>query len=183
MANTEADKIDPLEKAKRAFVSAESFLEVAKVLLDAVEQGHTRILTLALATNSSFALEMYLKSLLLVENGDAPRTHDIHDLFHALKESTRRDLTTDHDKWVSEHPGFVEQATKEGLPTDLEELLKLGKDAFSKFRYSHEKIPSETNWGLNALSFCVSQRLLQLHPEWKTALDELAKEVARKRAD
>jgi hypothetical protein len=163
MANTEADKIDVLEKAKRAFVTAEAFLEAVHVLVQAVNQGHTRILTLVQATNAAFTLEMYLKSLLLVENGEAEHTHDIYDLFHALKKPTQDELTKEHAKLISD---------------DLEELLKLGRDTFSKFRYAHEKIPSNTVWGLNNLTRCVRTRLLTLHPEWERALDELAQEGA-----
>jgi hypothetical protein len=160
--------------AKRAFVTAEAFLEICKVSLGARKAGNMRILNLAMATNAAFALEMYLKCLLLLENGEAPpRTHDVQDLFHALNESTQSDLTKDHKKFFHDTPTAVEQARVSGTPTKLEELLKLGRHAFVDFRYAHEQIPSDTDWALNGLTYCVRERLLKQQPELKTALDEL----------
>ena len=110
---------------KLAFVSAETFLEILQVLAAAIQSGNTRVLTLALATNAAFSLEMYLKCLLLLEEGRAPYEHDIHRLFHALSESTQSELSEAHESFVSSNPSFVEQARRTGSPTDLEELLKL----------------------------------------------------------
>jgi hypothetical protein len=159
---------------KFAFLSGEAFLEICKVLIAAIKSGNTRILTLAIATNAAFSLEMYLKCLLLLEHGQAPRVHDIYDLFHALSSSTQSELTKDHEKFVNSNPLFLEQACQTGSTTDLEELLKLGRNAFTDFRYAHEQIPSGTVWGLNGLTFCVCQRILKLRPDWKTALQEAA---------
>ena len=159
--------------SKLAFVSAETFLEVIKVLAAAIQSGNTRILTLALATNAAFSLEMYLKCLLLLEEGRAPHEHDIHRLFHALSQSTQSELIEAHKNFVSSNPSFVEQARQTESPTDLENLLKLGRNAFTDFRYAHERIPSETVWGLNGLTKCVRERILELQPSWNSALQEV----------
>ena len=160
--------------SKLAFVTAEAFLEVCKVLNKAIESGNTRILTLAMATNAAFSLEMYLKCLLLLEKGHASRSHDIHDLFHALSESTQAQLTKDHQDFVDSHSSFTVQARQTGSPNNLEELLNLGRNTFTDFRYAHERIPSKTIFGLNGLTFCVRERILKLRPDWKSALEEIA---------
>lgn len=159
---------------KLAFVSAETFFEICKVLHTAIQSGNTRILTLAMATNAAFSLEMYLKCLFLLEEGRAPRGHDIHRLFHALSHSTQSELTEAHENFVSSNPSFVQRARRTQSPTDLETLLRLGRSAFTDFRYAHERIPSETVWGLNGLIKCVRERILELQPSWNSALREVA---------
>jgi hypothetical protein len=157
-----------------AFVSAEAFLEVCKVLTAAYQGGNTRILAQAMATNAAFSLETYLKCLLLLEKGDAPHGHDLHCLFHALSQSTQSELTKHHEEFLNSNPSFVAKARQTGLPTNLEELLKLGRNAFTDFRYAYERIPSETDFALNGLTYCVRQRILKLRPCWNSALQEIA---------
>jgi HEPN domain len=151
--------------SKLAFTSAEAFLEVCKVLWAANKSGNTRILTLAVATNASFALEMYLKCLLILEQGQAPREHDLHKLFHALSSMTQSQLTKDHEGYLK----------SKGWPIDdLEELLKRGRNAFADFRYAHEQVPTGTDFRLNNLTYCVRERILKAQPEWRSALQEIA---------
>jgi hypothetical protein len=171
MAEKQQKKLDP---EKKAFVSAEAFLEVCKVLVAAIQSGNRGILALTLATNASFTLEMYLKCLLSLEQGQAPRGHDLHKLFHVLSSTTQSELTKDHEGFLNSKPELVARARKLGLPTDLEELLKRGRNAFTDFRYAHEQIPSGTDFALNGLTYCVRQRILKLRPDWVSALQEIA---------
>jgi HEPN domain-containing protein len=170
MAAKNKGKPDP----RLAFVSAEAFLEVCKVLVAALEAGNTRILSLAMATNAAFSLEMYLKCLLLLETGNALWGHDLYDLFRTLSESTRSELTRAHEEFVESNPALMERLSQEGLATDLEQLLKRGRSAFSDFRYAHEQIPLNTDFALNGLTYCVRERILMLRPEWKSALQDIA---------
>jgi hypothetical protein len=182
MAANQEGKPDP-EKVFRAFLSAEAFLEICKVMVAALENGNFRILSLGLATNAAFALEMYLKCLLLLESGLAARGHDLYNLFHKLDQSTQSDLTKDHEEFLKRNQAFVAKAQETGLPTDLEELLKLGRSAFTDFRYAHEQVPSETDFALNGLTYCVRQRILKKQPKWESALQDVADaEFAKLRA-
>jgi hypothetical protein len=167
MAAKQKGKPDP----KLAFLNAEAFLEVCKVLIVALQNGRP-ILGLALATNAAFALEMYLKCLMLLEQGHARYGHDLHNLFHSLSQSTQSELTREHEKFVKSDPAYMARVSKEGLPTNLEELLRLGRNAFTDFRYAHEQIPSKTDFALNPLTYCVRERILKLQPEWRSALKE-----------
>jgi hypothetical protein len=161
-------------EARLAFLSAEAFLEVCKVLTAALRAGNRRVLSLALATNAAFSLEMYLKCLLLLEQGLAARGHDIHALFHSLSSSTRSELTRAHEKFAGSNSALMERLSQEGLPTNLEELLKRGRNAFTDFRYAHEQIPSKTDFALNGLTKCVRERILELQPSWDLALQDIA---------
>jgi hypothetical protein len=149
-------------------------LEVGKFLVAELDRGNTRILPHTLATNASFALELYLKCLLSLEQGQMPHGHDLHELFHALSDTTQSELTRDHRKFLCSQPELVVRARMLGLPTDLEELLKLGKNAFIDFRYAHERISPGTDFALNGLTYCVRQRILKLQPSWGSALQEVA---------
>jgi hypothetical protein len=162
-----------------AFLSAEAFLEVCKVMTAALRAGNTRILSLALATNAAFSLEMYLKCLLLLEQGLAARGHDIHALFHSLSSSTQSELTRAHEKFVESNSALMERLSQEGLPTNLEDLLKRGRNAFTDFRYAHEQIPSKTDFALNGLTKCVRERILELQPSWDSALQDIADAEAK----
>lgn len=74
MAEKQQGKPDP---KKKAFVSAEAFLEVGTLLVAELHRGNTRILAHTLVTNVSFALELYLKCLLSLEQGRMPRGHNL----------------------------------------------------------------------------------------------------------
>jgi HEPN domain-containing protein len=163
----EKQKSEP--DVKLVFLNAEAFLEVSKVALDASNKGNTKILNLALATTTSFALEIYLKCLLLLETGNAPRDHDLYNLFHSLKSATQSELTKDHEKFVKLNPAFKARLTEEGLPLDLEELLKRGRNAFVDFRYAYEHDPVRSDFALNGLTKCVREQILKIQPDWDSA--------------
>jgi hypothetical protein len=61
-----------------------------------------------------------------------------------------------------------------GLPSDLEELLKRGRNAFVDFRYAFEQITPKTDFALNGLTYCVRERILKSQPKWESALQDTA---------
>jgi HEPN domain-containing protein len=169
VATKDARKLD----AKSAFLTAEAFLEVCKAILEERKRGNTRMLNLALATNAAFSLEIYLKCLLLLEEGDARRGHDIYKLFHELNSSTQSELTKAHDAFVRSKPSLVSEMRGKRLSTDLKELLKRGRNAFVNFRYTYEQVTPKSDFALNGLTYCIRERILKLRPEWKSALADV----------
>jgi HEPN domain-containing protein len=170
MAAEEKRKLD----LKLVFLNAEAFLEVCKVIVEARKSGNTKMLNLALATNAALSLETYLKCLLFLEEGRAPRVHDLHWLFNALCPSTQSELKKAHEEFVNGNPSLVSEMRRTGLPSDLEELLKRGRNAFVDFRYAYEQIAPKTDFALNGLTYCVRERILKLQPKWKSALQDVA---------
>ena len=69
-------KLDP----KHAFFTAEGFRDSAKLIFEARKAGNL-LLGVPIVTNSAFALEMYLKCLLFLENGKQHAGHDLYKLF------------------------------------------------------------------------------------------------------
>ncbi|MDQ6809767.1 MAG: hypothetical protein M3Z64_10170, partial [Verrucomicrobiota bacterium] len=139
------------EKAKNAFLSGEAFLHACHLLARAIEHGEP-VLSLVLATNSAFSLEMFLKSVLLIEQRVEVRGHDVHELFHRLLSATKERLTQAHAEFVQENPIFANNARLLGVSLELENLLERGRNAFVDFRYAHERLPVDTVWGLNGFT-------------------------------
>ena|SRR5690625_4251244 len=68
----------------------------------------------------AFSCELYLKLLHLIDLDEPTRGHSLHDLFSALPERTRSDLTD-----LCKNP-------------ETETLIHSVSDSFSKWRYQHE---------------------------------------------
>lgn len=99
-------------------------------------------LVVAQIVNSSFASELYLKCIILIETGDVPRGHDLAKLFDKLKRETKDSIES---KWNTERAkrsaAFDEIDRRAGSPvtarTLLDALTKEGR-AFEIWRYGYE---------------------------------------------
>lgn len=80
----------------------------------------------ALLTNVSFACELYLKHLLLANNIDCRREHNLYKLFKKLPEKFQEDLK-------SKHP--CGNISRSDFELSLDEVGK----AFTIFRYMYER--------------------------------------------
>jgi hypothetical protein len=154
-------KINP----KHAFFTAEGFRETAMLAYDARKKGNL-LLGIPTVTNAAFALEMYLKCLLVVEGGNQKSGHDLQKLFMDLSPETQTELTKAHDNFVKEHPIFAAKIKIKGQRTDLKSLLSHARGAFVNFRYMSEKPAGESGWGLSGFTRIVRDRILAYHPDW-----------------
>jgi HEPN domain-containing protein len=113
--------------------SAESFLKAADRCLNGckVEVG-MEMLTVPGAVCASFACELYLKYILLVENGEAARGHRLADLFRKCSKEI--------------------QSAVAALRADIVDILQRNTSQFVEIRYHHER---------ECISFC-QQELLQV---------------------
>jgi hypothetical protein len=153
-------------KAEDAFRSADAFAIACGVLHTESQAPRAVILTFVLATLEALTVEMYLKSLLLMEKNEYRRGHDLYKLFKFLGPQTRDELSKAHDSYILKHQSFLAQAKRSNYPTDLESLLIRGRHSFSDFRYPHEQKGSKTVFGLHGLGVCIRQRIIAVHPEW-----------------
>jgi HEPN domain-containing protein len=112
--------------------SASSFLKAADRCLNGckVEEG-TEMLTVPGAVCASFSCELFLKYILLVENGEEVRGHDLADLFKKCSKEIQTALTERN--------------------TSILTILERNNTQFVEARYHHEK---------ESISFC-QQELLQ----------------------
>ena len=105
----------------------------------------------ASATMLAFALELYLKSLLLLCRCPVPKTHNLVTLYRRLPDKQRQTILAIYDKSAE---GFAPDACvismsvgqgdeddlhgNAALDASLEAVLDRCKDAFENWRYFHE---------------------------------------------
>ncbi len=106
----------------------------------------------AAATMLAFALELYLKSLLLLCNCRVKKTHDLLVLYRDLPEKQRQTILAIYDKSAdgfAPDAGVISMSIGQGgkddaaafdapLDASLEAVLDRYKDAFDDWRYFHE---------------------------------------------
>lgn len=155
-------------KAEDAFRSADAFAIACGVLQTESNAGRAVILRFVAATLEALTVELYLKSLLLMEDNEFHRGHDLYKLFKFLSAKTRAELSTAHYEHIQKFPSFLADAKRNNYPTDLESLLIRGRHSFSDFRYPHEIRGSKTVFGLHGLGVCIRLRITAIHPEWGT---------------
>ena len=99
--------------------SAESFLKAADRCLNGckVEEGIEQLIVPGTVC-ASFSCELFLKYILLIENGKKAKGHRLADLFRECSEDVRTELTE--------------------LRTDILEILERNNKQFVEARYHHE---------------------------------------------
>ena len=119
---------------------------------------------------SAFASELYFKSLLCLETGDVPQTHNLKALFRAVSADARKRLETLWDAYNSE-PTRVKaldliRASPGGheLRLDLAYALDVGADAFREIRYIYES--GNTIFLLSDFPNLLRQVILERMPWW-----------------
>ena len=94
---------------------------------------------------SVFATELYFKTLLCLETGEVPQTHNLKALFDALLPATRKRLKELWDLEIKKPKRQRALAFIRTLPDsdklrlDLPGVLELGANAFEEIRYFYEK--------------------------------------------
>jgi hypothetical protein len=129
--------------------------------------------TVAAATNLAFAIELYIKSILIVSKVDMPLGRDGHNLgkLYRLMPQHFRDVIgksyeeTRKDNWFGRIPSVSLSVGKmqTGIPKwddnrsdslDIEELLIRSADVFTSWRYIYEfKKPDNGGWQFYRLEY------------------------------
>jgi len=151
---------------KLIFLSAEAFLNACPTLDTATKRGNRFILPIAMAVNSALALELYLKCLCTIESGFFFKGHEFDEQYLDLSPSIKDELRRRHEK--AEANEFFAKMRADGYKTDLDSLLKIGRDTFIHFRYAFEKdiAAKGTAWALDSFMLDVREIILDRHPEW-----------------
>jgi hypothetical protein len=111
----------------------------------------------------AFAIELLLKSLLLLEGTEPSKTHNLAALFRMLHPNTRRNIV---DVWDAGPLAQLDAFCNElGLPSDLPSALVKCGSAFENLRYAHED-PNKPVFYLGALPRLLQDRISGLHPDW-----------------
>ena len=153
-------------RVESIFFQADAFNYAARKL---TQPGVPSIhLLVAQVVNSSFASELYLKCIILIETGKVPRGHHLRKLFHRLKDESKQVI---ENEWNAEHAkksaALDEIDRRSGSPVtprNLKVALAGEGNAFEKWRYAHEPGPLSGFW-LGNLPAILRRHILTIRPE------------------
>jgi hypothetical protein len=131
-------------KARAVYRHAAGFLLADVLLRQQVEADPdlAEIVKFAGMVDNTFASELFLKSLLLLDGKGEARGHNLKELYDQLSEEMKNKMRAEWAKMLSETPGQLEQLEKRfgvTIPRDLETSLSECGDAFVLLRYIYEK--------------------------------------------
>jgi HEPN domain-containing protein len=128
---------------------------------------------------SAFALELYLKCLILLETGKWIRTHDLKKLFMKLTTDSQIFLRDQTTKKLDEINTRFTELEKSGEPRPVHHLtfdyaLDKSKDAFTIYRYLFEQSAAPFGyWLLGPMLGAAKHRILALEPDFARYVYEL----------
>lgn len=174
--------IKPSIDARKIFTHVFAFQRAYETLRDSLlpkdgilpDAQNVGLLTHPVLVLSAFASELYLKTLICIETGDAPRGHDLLALFEALRVETRHEIDGlwDSDIRSPLKKGVLEklQATECGKDVryDLRYALKIGAKGFEMMRYFYEN--ENSYFLLVDLPRILRRAILNRHSDWDSLL-------------
>lgn len=111
---------------------------------------------------SAFAAELFMKCLVLVERGAAPRGHQLRTLFSRLAPASRAAVSKRFDELIVANP--TAQAMKAqfpDVPLAIDDVLDTVDRVFEQWRYAYEGHAGSA-YGLSELAQAVRERILEL---------------------
>ena len=118
---------------------------------------------------SAFTSELLLKCILIIENGDAPNTHDLRKLFDEVSASVQQSIIAGWNETIAGHEkqfAYQESLSGRKIPRDLPTALTVCGRAFEGMRYVYED-PMKTNFYLIDLARILLNVIWDIKPEWK----------------
>jgi HEPN domain-containing protein len=110
--------IDPL----KIFVHARQFLNTSHYLMHKNDVELFAQVGEPVIVLSAFASELYLKCLVAIETGNAPRGHDLFELFQNLNAATQKQVSVLWDKSIITEEKLLaenEKLSGKSIPRDL----------------------------------------------------------------
>jgi hypothetical protein len=114
---------------------------------------------------SAFAIELFLKCLLLLEGKEIDRIHTLNVLFRRLSHKQKRRIEEVWDKEARPKVDTLRRQFGYSHPSDLPNALVTCARAFEHMRYGYED-PDRQVFYLGELSTILWRTILELRPEW-----------------
>jgi HEPN domain-containing protein len=115
---------------------------------------------------SAFAIELFLKCLLLLEGKEIDRIHTLNVLYRRLSHNRKRRIEEVWEKEARPKVDMLNQQFGLGWPSDLPNALVTCARAFERMRYGYE-YPDQPFY-LGELPPILWRTILELRPEWAT---------------
>lgn len=119
--------------------------------------------------NTSFSIELLLKSLICLDRGDFPKTHQLDTLFSDLKGTTKKIIKNRWDSGNNVRNLKYDQIDKaigaRVTPRSLEEALKQASNAFVQWRYAFE-LSGNTSFYISGFIGILGEVIYARQPAW-----------------
>jgi hypothetical protein len=164
----------PINPAK-IFEQADCFYQAFAILCNVHPENIQLAVTLGepVMVLGALTIELFLKCLICIETGGAPRTHDLRELFDLLSDSTRTRIQHSWDNGIAAHRAAewddIENRTGVKIARDLPTALSVGGDSFRRIRYSYEGNNQDLQYYLQDLPTLLGRVILEIRPEFETA--------------
>jgi hypothetical protein len=158
-------QIDPA----KIFEQAGCFYQAWNVLRAIPRENDHAFVTLIepLVVLGAFTTELFLKCLVCIETGNAPRDHNLRRLFDHLSMEARTRIQNLWNSATIRRSKKWDELEKFGLsmPRDLPSALDKGSSAFERIRYSYEGKTEGVHFYLEDLPAILERLILEIKPE------------------
>jgi hypothetical protein len=111
---------------------------------------------------SAFSVELFIKSLIILEKGNPPRTHQLSALYSCLSSASREAIAKFFAESITANPNA--RAMKAQFPDvslKIDDVLITVDKVFEQWRYAYEGQPGSA-YGLGELAQAVCKRITEL---------------------
>ncbi len=166
----------PVVDPYNIFAQAEGFTDASTSMLDAsnIPTGNMMMRVVSVAT-SAFAVELYLKCLIVIEGKPVPREHNLSRLYAKLSADTQESLQAHYQAFLPEYlPTMVDTrpASVPRGPRDYVSALSNAERKFEQYRYFFEAEGNMTSVALDGALECLliatRESILTIRPDWDT---------------
>jgi hypothetical protein len=161
------------------FLTADAYFESAKILrrsLSPVDMNNLEDFQYVLVANHSFALELFLKCLLVMDRQKVPHHHRLDDLFKGLLPSTRDMIRNCYMDILEKDPAKAEYARLRGVGEDPEKTFALDNAlAASSRAFEYSRYPYDPSYRTHAyfgdwIAEAVRKVVIDRRPAWDGAV-------------
>ena len=162
----------PLHPSK-IFVQADCFCKALQNLCQVNPNDTQSIVSIAepVMVLGALTIELFLKCLVSIELGDAPRIHNLRELFGKLSLPTRSRIQQGWEEIAAHRAAQwnkLERRLGITMARDLLSALGAGGDVFQQIRYSYEANTDRLQYYIHDLPQLLGKIVLEIKPEWQS---------------
>jgi hypothetical protein len=169
----------PRERAYDIFLIGEAYCYAGQTLADHIGDLPAREMRYVVTANLAFGLELYLKSLALMDVGSIRPSHDLAKLFGDLPPNTQDAIRDSHKEYLKSdaHQRTCMAAKHRGEdPNKLFEFdssLAASNRAFEKSRYPYDPDYSDHAYLAVPIERATRKVIIDRHPAWANSFVNL----------
>jgi hypothetical protein len=155
---------------KVVFLVADQYWKASWTMAEA---PHMQDVLLPSVVCAAFALELYFKSLRIMDKGAYSDEHNLRALFDQLGAPTQQRIRALFVPYLLAAQKADDDISDAGghprSTVNFDSVLDASRQAFKFLRYVHEGLPPMSGWSASGISKATRQAILERHPDWETA--------------